>query len=104
MPVTTVVAKRADAGFNPSEAVERHSGAANLIGGWAIMWPIMTAFPKLHHVAVEAATHFVNAPLSTESVALALLGGMVITPMTRMLAWDQIRVFVHAPSPASTSP
>ena len=82
VPVTTVVAKRADAG----QLLKLWSGTlvANLIGGWAIMWLIMTAFPKLHHVAVEAATHYVNAPLSTESVALALLGGMVITLMTRM--------------------
>lgn len=48
------------------------------------MWLIMTAFPKLHAQTVESASHFVNAPLTAETVALSLLGGMAITLMTRM--------------------
>jgi formate/nitrite transporter FocA (FNT family) len=48
------------------------------------MWLIMTAFPKLHEQTVESATHFVHAPLAAESIALAVLGGMSITLMTRM--------------------
>lgn len=82
VPVTTVVAKRAGAG----QLAKLWGGtlAANLIGGWVLMCLIMAAFPKLHDQTVESATHFATAPLSVETFALSLLGGMVITLMTRM--------------------
>lgn len=82
VPVTTVAARRA----NVNQLLKLWSGtlAANLLGGWAIMCLIMTAFPKLHHEAIESATHYIAAPISAETVALGLLGGMVITLMTRM--------------------
>jgi formate-nitrite transporter family protein len=82
VPVTTVAAKRASTG----QLVKLWSGTliANLVGGWVLMWLIMTGFPKLRAQAVESASHFVTAPLSAETVALALLGGMAITLMTRM--------------------
>ena len=82
VPVTTVVAKRANVG----QLVKLWSGTllANLVGGWLIMWLVMTAFPKLRAQTIESARHFIEAPLSAETLALALLGGMVITLMTRM--------------------
>ncbi|KUI43334.1 formate transporter [Mycobacterium sp. IS-1590] len=82
VPVTTVVAKRAGIG----QLLKLWSGTliANLVGGWAIMWLIMTAYPKLHEQTIESAGHFATAPLSAETVTLSLLGGMVITLMTRM--------------------
>jgi formate/nitrite transporter FocA (FNT family) len=82
VPVTTVVAKRASVG----QLLKLWSGTllANLVGGWVIMWLVMTAFPKLREQTIESARHFVEAPLSPETVALGLLGGMVITLMTRM--------------------
>ena len=82
VPVTTVVAKRASVG----QLLKLWSGTlvANLVGGWLIMWLVMTAFPKLHAQTVESARHFIEAPLSPETLALGLLGGMVITLMTRM--------------------
>jgi formate-nitrite transporter family protein len=82
VPVTTVVAKRASVG----QLLKLWSGTllANLAGGWLIMWLIMTGFPKLRAQTIESARHFVEAPLNAESVALALLGGMTITLMTRM--------------------
>lgn len=82
VPVTTVAAKRASI----AQLLKLWSGTlvANLVGGWILMWLIMTAFPKLHEKTIESASHFVFAPLNLESVALALLGGMVITLMTRM--------------------
>ncbi|CAJ1503601.1 formate/nitrite transporter family protein [[Mycobacterium] burgundiense] len=82
VPVMTVVAKRGSV----RQLLKLWGGtlAANLAGGWVIMWLIMTAYPKLHAQTVESATHFVTAPLSAETIALALLGGMVITLMTRM--------------------
>lgn len=82
VPVTTVVAKRASVG----QLLKLWSGTliANLVGGWAIMWLIMTGYPKLHEQTIESASHFATAPLSAETVTLSLLGGMVITLMTRM--------------------
>ena len=82
VPVTTVVAKRASV----AQLLKLWAGtlAANLVGGWLIMWLVLAAFPKLHEQTIESAKHFVEAPLNAESIALALLGGMVITLMTRM--------------------
>lgn len=82
IPVTTVVAKRASV----RQLLKLWSGTlvANLVGGWLIMWLVMTGFPKLESQTIESARHFVEAPLGAESVALGLLGGMVITLMTRM--------------------
>ncbi|AMO61793.1 formate/nitrate transporter [Mycolicibacterium phlei] len=82
VPVTTVAAGRA----GPGQLAKLWSGTlvANLVGGWVLMALIMAAFPKLHEQTIESAEHFVFAPLSVESVALAVLGGMVITLMTRM--------------------
>ncbi|MCG7594363.1 formate/nitrite transporter family protein [Mycobacterium sp. PSTR-4-N] len=82
VPVTTVAAKRASVG----QLFKLWGGtlAANLVGGWLIMWLVMTAFPKLNEQTIESAQHFVDAPLNAEAVALSLLGGMVITLMTRM--------------------
>ena len=82
VPVTTVAAKRASVG----QLVKLWGGTlvANLAGGWLIMTLIVAAFPKLKEQTITSAEHFVDAPLSVQSVALAVLGGMVITLMTRM--------------------
>jgi formate/nitrite transporter FocA (FNT family) len=82
VPVTTVAAKRASV----SQLLRLWGGTlvANLAGGWVLMWLIMTAFPRLHTQTIESATHFALAPLSTETFALAVLGGAAITLMTRM--------------------
>ena len=82
IPVTTVAAKRASL----AQLLKLWSGTlvANLAGGFVLMWLIMVAFPKLHGQAVESAAHYATAPLSAETFALSLLGGMAITLMTRM--------------------
>jgi formate/nitrite transporter FocA (FNT family) len=82
IPVTTVAAKRASV----AQLMKLWGGtlAANLVGGWVLMWLIMTAFPRLHAQTTESAAHYATAPLSAETMCLALLGGMVITLMTRM--------------------
>ena len=59
---------------------------ANLIGGWLIMAIIVAAFPDWHPVLVESAQHFVDTPPGLQFAALAILGGAVITLMTRMQA------------------
>lgn len=82
VPVTAVAAKRA----TPGQLLRLWCGtlAGNLVGGWIIMSLIMIGFPALHSQAVEAAGHYVHAPLDAQSIALAVLGGMAITLMTRM--------------------
>jgi formate-nitrite transporter family protein len=82
VPVTTVAAKRASV----AQLAKLWSGtlAANLAGGWVIMWLVMTGFPKLRAQTIESARHFIEAPVSPETLSLAVLGGMVITLMTRM--------------------
>jgi formate-nitrite transporter family protein len=82
VPVSTVAAKRASV----RQLIKLWSGTlvANLAGGWMLMWLVMAGFPKLHQQAVESAEHYVNAPLSIETLSLGVLGGMAITLMTRM--------------------
>jgi formate-nitrite transporter family protein len=82
VPVTAVVAGRARIG----QLAKLWAGtlAANLVGGWLVMWLVVHALPELGAVAVESATTFVDAPLDLRSVCLALLAGSFITLMTRM--------------------
>ncbi len=58
--------------------------AANLAGGWIVMGILVLAFPDWHETLADTAHHFIDAPLSAEFAALALLGGAIITLMTRM--------------------
>ena len=57
---------------------------ANLAGGWLIMWLVVLAFPAYHKDLVKSATYFIDAGLSGQTFALAVLAGMLITLMTRM--------------------
>ncbi len=82
VPVITVAARRA----GPLQLARLWSGtlAANIAGGWLVMWVAMGAFPRLRDQTVESATHYATAPLSRETFSLALLAGGAITLMTRM--------------------
>jgi formate/nitrite transporter FocA (FNT family) len=82
VPIVTVAAGRA----RGRDLAKLWSGtlAANLVGGWLLMWLVVAAFPSLHEQLVTLAEPFATAPLSRETAALSLLGGAVITLMTRM--------------------
>lgn len=82
VPVVTVAAKRA----NLRQLLRLWGGTllANLVGGWVIMWLLMTAFPQLREQTIESGAHFATAPMSAQTLALSVLGGMAITLMTRM--------------------
>lgn len=82
IPVVTVAAKRAKA----RQLVKLWVGTlvANLAGGWLVMWLVVWGYPALHADLVKSATHFATATVSAETVALALLGGAVMTLLTRM--------------------
>lgn len=56
----------------------------NLVGGWVFIWVVARAFPEYGQLLTERARHFVDAPLDLRAVALSLLGGIVITVLTRM--------------------
>jgi formate-nitrite transporter family protein len=57
---------------------------ANLVGGWLIMLLIVAAFPAWRSQLVESARHYLDTGFGWEGIALAVLGGMAITLMTRM--------------------
>jgi len=82
VPVVTVAARRATVG----QLVKLWSGtlAANLAGGWLIMWLVVLAFPSLHADLVESGTHFATAPVTSETIALSVLAGATMTLLTRM--------------------
>ncbi len=82
VPVTAVVARRA--GWGQLARLWAGTLVMNLVGGWLFTWLVARAFPELRTTAIESATHFVEAPLDLQSVALALLAGIGITLMTRM--------------------
>src|SRR5579875_2580596 len=56
----------------------------NLVGGWVIVWFILTAQPQLKPEAVTLGTHYATLGVSLRSFALAVLAGAVMTLMTRM--------------------
>lgn len=82
VPVVTVAAKKA----RPVQLARLWSGTlvANLVGGWLIMWVLVLALPGLAQTMVSSAEHYATAPLSVETFCLSLLGGMVMTLLTRM--------------------
>ncbi len=57
---------------------------ANLAGGWLIAWLISLALPDLAQRAVQAGQHYIALGINPRSLCLAILGGGVITLMTRM--------------------
>jgi formate/nitrite transporter FocA (FNT family) len=57
---------------------------ANLVGGWLIMWLVVWGYPSLHGQLVESAGHFATAPLTGRTIVLSVLGGAVMTLLTRM--------------------
>jgi formate/nitrite transporter FocA (FNT family) len=82
VPVAAVVAKRAS--LLQLGKLWFGTLLANLVGGWLLMWVVMRAFPQLGPTAIEAGSHFVDAPLDLRAVCLALLAGSTLTLMTRM--------------------
>ncbi|WP_279404812.1 formate/nitrite transporter family protein [Gordonia rubripertincta] len=82
MPIAAVVARKGSV----LQLIKLWVGTllANLLGGWVIMWLITRSFPEWRETLTESAQHFVDAPLSLQSICLAVLGGAVMTLLTRM--------------------
>lgn len=82
MPVAAVIAKQGT--FGQLMKLWIGTLVANLAGGWLFMWIVMQAFPQWAETVETSARHFVDAPFSLQTVALAVLGGSTITLMSRM--------------------
>ena len=82
MPVAAVAAK--EASYTQLAKLWGGTLISNLVGGWIFVWIVMVAFPEWSTVVSESAHHFVDAPFSLQSIALAVLGGSTITLMSRM--------------------
>jgi len=82
LPITAVVAK--EASILRLGRLWGGTLVANLVGGWVIMWLVVQAFPEWKRTIAEAARPYVTAPLSLQTIALAVLAGSSITLMTRM--------------------
>lgn len=82
MPIAAVVARQG----TPLQLAKLWSGTliGNLVGGWVIMWLITRAFPEWTGTLSESAHHHVDAPMSLQSICLAVLGGSTMTLLTRM--------------------
>ncbi len=82
VPIAAMLAKEG----TPAQLAKLWAGTlvTNLAGGWLIMLLIVGAFPDLRTDLVESARHFLDTGFGVEGICLALLGGMVITLMTRM--------------------
>ncbi len=82
MPIAAVVARKGSV----LQLIKLWVGTllANLLGGWVIMWLITRSFPEWNETLSESAHHFADAPLSLQSICLAVLGGAVMTLLTRM--------------------
>ncbi|THJ65518.1 formate/nitrite transporter family protein [Arthrobacter echini] len=82
MPVGAVIAKEGSL----AQLAKLWGGTlvANLAGGWVFVWIIMQAFPQWSATVSESAHHYVDAPFSLQTAALAVLGGSTITLMSRM--------------------
>ncbi len=57
---------------------------ANLAGGWVLMALVVVGAPQLRSTALELGQRYVDLGLSARALALAVLGGAVITLLTWM--------------------
>ena len=81
VPVTTVVADKGPwLGLLRLWAVTL---VTNVAGGSVAIWVILLARPDLHEVARETGEHYAELGVNVRSFMLAVLGGLVITLMTR---------------------
>jgi len=82
VPVAAVVAKKA--GVLSLVKMWGISLVTNLAGGWIVTGLVMAGFPQLRSTARESAAFYIGLGFTVKALALALLGGFVITLMTHM--------------------
>ncbi len=96
VPVSTVIARQAR--FRMLLRLWAGTMVANLAGGWLWTWLMMGGFPDLADTAVEAGAYYVDLGLGGRAMALAVLGGAVITLMTWMQQGTELPVGRIIPS------
>ena len=82
VPVTTVIARQAR--FRMLLRLWAGTLVANLAGGWIFTWLILRGYPDMAATANKAGSHYVELGIGMRSMALAIIGGTVITLMTWM--------------------
>ncbi|WP_405217358.1 formate/nitrite transporter family protein [Agrococcus sp. Ld7] len=82
MPIAALIAREGT--FGQLAKLWGGTLLGNLVGGWLMMGLVALAFPDWHELVAETAMHFLDAPIDGAFIALSLLGGGVITLMTRM--------------------
>lgn len=82
VPVTAVAAKHGTG----RDLIRLWSATlvSNLLGGFAILWVMMRAYPELHDTANELGETFATAGFTLQSFCLAVIAGSTLTLMTRM--------------------
>lgn len=82
VPVTAVVAK--EGSLRELLRLWGWTLALNLVAGFGMAAMMVVALPEVQPSAIEAGTHYAQLGVSWSSLFLAVLGGAVITLMTRM--------------------
>jgi formate/nitrite transporter FocA (FNT family) len=82
IPVSTVIARQAR--FRMLIRLWIGTLVANLVGGWIFTWLMMRGYPEMNATAIESGFHYVQLGYGLRALALAILGGAVITLMTWM--------------------
>jgi formate-nitrite transporter family protein len=96
VPVSTVIARQAR--FRMLVRLWAGTMVANLAGGWLWTWLMMRGFPDLADTAVESGAYYVDLGLGGRAMALAVLGGAVITLMTWMQQGTELPIGRIIPS------
>ena len=82
VPVATVIARQAR--FRMLLRLWVATLLTNLVAGWCFTWLILKAFPHFSETALAAGGHYIELGLGGRALALAVIGGTVITLMTWM--------------------
>lgn len=82
VPVTAVVAKNGS--LLSLGRLWGVTAVANLAGGWVFIAIILMGFPALGATAVEVAGHYIELGVTWHALALAVIGGVLITLMTHL--------------------
>ncbi len=82
VPVSTVVARQAR--FRMLLRLWAVTLVGNLVAGWIFTYLILQGYPQLADTAIKAGGHYIDLGIGVRALALAVIGGAVITLMTWM--------------------
>jgi formate/nitrite transporter FocA (FNT family) len=82
VPVTTVIARQAR--FRMLLRLWAGTLVGNLVAGWIFTSLILLGFPQFADTAIQAGAYYVDLGLGRQALALAVIGGAVITLLTWM--------------------